>query len=769
MASSGAKADEPWYLRYGFSVRFPSHPALTMTDAEFAEFLKTDLEIRHEPEVVEMEECKDPEPESKERAPETDNIMPTANLDKAYKSTTNPLVDLFTELEEVVSGPRLGDLLDTAWAHDSLATLKIIFNCRSIHLGKASRLGFYKSAGWLAKNHPLSLITNLQWLSRPVIQKKPGEKGDNKRTYDDMVLVDVTDALDQTSDPDAAHDVRNGVAHGYWKDLLNLLALAANNKLDVLATPTDVLNVTRQKDAGARKAKGARDTRHELRDKRQATATAKFETDPVYRGLHLVIARLFAAQLKKDLDALQGSDASAKKRISLCAKWAPSHERFHDRHTYIVSTIAELLHPMPNLQNLLDEDESLSGDPNKKRELYLRHVREEYRKSTSALRKHLDVVERHISAKTYSKIKYDRIPSVAMNTHASTFIKRDPDGFAKYIDDVAEGKANISGATLLPSTIIHQATKIPGGNKPNPRSEVTKKVIDGQWKSLVQRIKDSGTLESSIAVCDVSGSMTGTTLPDGTYPIHSSIGLSLLVAEVAKPPFRGTFITFSSVPEICEIDLSKTLYEKYSTLSNANWGFSTNLVSVFEDLILARAKSHGAKKEDMVKRVFIFSDMHFNQSQHMSWDWSEDGSKGEPRSWSSSHERISAKYAEAGYEMPEVVYWNLAGGSSGDDASDEDTTEAGEDGADETVAPKPVTAGTPGTAIVSGYSQGMLKVFLDGGSFDDVEDEVVVDEEMKDENGEVVKVSKQKKPVDPLSLVTKAISHDAYSMLKVMD
>lgn len=720
-----------------------------MGDDEYSEFLKNEIGSRERaPETDKMDVCAETKPavspsqtddreptETEDPRPDSDNTMPTQNMDKAYESTTNPLVDLFTELEEVVSGPRLGDLLDAAWAHDPLATLKIVFNARSIHLGKASRVGFYKSAGWLLKNHPLTLITNLQWLSRPIIEKKAEDKGDNKRTFDDMVLVDVADALDQSSDPAAAHDVANGVAHGYWKDLLNLLALAANDKLDVLASPNDVLNITREKDVGARDAKTARNMRHDVRAKRQSSAIRKFETDPVYRGLHLTVARLFAGQLKKDLAALQGSDATAKRRISLCGKWAPSHERFHDRHTYIVSSIAELLHPMPNLEALLDDDASLTGDVSKKREVYLRHVREEYRKSTSALRKHLDVVERHLSAKTYSKIKYDRVPSTAMNKYLPTFTKKDPVGFEKYADDVAEGKARISGATLVPSTLMRTMRCRP--QKPNAGFEIECKVLDGQWKTLVQRIKDSGMLESSIAVCDVSGSMTFPVFPDKTTPMDSSIGLSMLIAEVSKPPFGGAFITFSDEPEICELDISQRLFDKYHKMEKASWGGSTNLVSAFEDIILPRAKDHGVKPEDMVKRVFIFSDMQFNQAEE------------DTGLWSSSYERISAKYEEAGYEMPELIYWNLAGGGSGG------------------VAPKPVTADTPGTAMVSGYSQGMLKVFLEDGSFENPEE--VVDEEVEGEDGEIVRISKEKKQVDPVGLVMKAISHGAYSMLEVVD
>ena len=63
--------------------------------------------------------------------------------------------------------------------------------------------------------------------------------------------------------------------------------------------------------------------------------------------------------------------------------------------------------------------------------------------------------------------------------------------------------------------------------------------------------------------------------------------------------------------------------------------------------------------------------------------------------------------------MPELIPWNFAGSGSGG------------------VALKPVTADTPGTATVSGSSNGMLKVFLEDGSFENSEEEVV-DEEAED-------------------------------------
>jgi hypothetical protein len=725
-----------------------------------------------------------------------ENKMHTENADIAYRSTKSSILDLFTELEDVVSGPRLFELLNAAWSEDSLATLKIIFNARSIHLGKASQATFYRCAGWLAQHHPLTLISNLQWLSRPVIQKKAEKK---EEMDPDMVMIDVKpekDAEDVTR-----FDVRNGVSHGYWKDLLNILVLGVESKLDVLVQPKEILYVekqkksdkafmgeqedqatghqgygrgrvyryrggrgqtfrTREENKAQRQKPGsnfltkeeAKTLRHDTRDARHDKALKAFSSDPVYQGLYLTVTRLFAEQLKIDLGLLNGKDPKAKRSISLCAKWAPSHDRFHDKHTFIVSSISEMMYPTTDI---------MGGSEDMDRELYLRHARERYRKDVAALRAHLDIVERNLTAKTYTKIKYDRVPSLAMNNYAPIFATKDTERFEKYIDSVAEGKATISGATLLPSLLIHTVLNntLTGSSTSallakNPKAAIEAKmpaikakVVDGQWKTLVQRIKDSGTLESSIAVCDVSGSMMGPTLNDGTCPMDSAIGLSLLLAEVTAPPFGGHIITFSAEPQVEIVDTSASLHDKVTQLQQADWGYNTNFVAVFEELILPMAIRNQLSQEDMVKRVFVFSDMQFNMAEGSS-------------RFRTSFERIKTKYAEAGYEMPELVFWNLAGGRAG---------YGGGTGGDPT-APKPVTSDEVGTALVSGYSQGMLKVFLDNGSFDEPEDE---DEVKTTEEDDAVVIDAQsptkKRKMDPMSIVKKAIGHKAYDPLQVMD
>ncbi|KAI1170983.1 hypothetical protein F4777DRAFT_84667 [Nemania sp. FL0916] len=682
-----------------------------------------------------------------------ENKMLTENDDIAYYSTTSSTLDLFTELEEVVSSPRLSQLLDAAWREDSLATLKIIFNARSIHLGKASRTVFYRCAGWLAQHHPLTLISNLRWLSRPIIQKKVDEKG-TEGIDPEAVMVDVEPKMDV--DDITRLDVKYGVSHGYWKDLLNILVLGVSGSLSVLADPNYIL-YTGNKGYVGMSQELAKIQRTTTRDERHKQATAAFNSDGVYKGLYLTIARLFAEQLKKDSSLLKGDDLRAKKNISLCAKWAPSHDRFHDKHTFIVSSIAEMLHPVADFPK---------GHDPMDRELYLRHAREEYRKDLSELRAHLDVVERKLSAKAYDKIEYKRVPSLAMNQYAKTFAEKDTERFEKYLDEVAAGKMSISGATLLPSTLIRtvmgQSTQLPSSRGLKLRQQkaavaikmqgLKTKVADGQWKTLVQRIQKSGTLESSIAVCDVSGSMTYPTFRDGTCPMDSAIGLSLLLAEVTAPPFGGHFITFSSQPQMQSIDLSMPLSDKVHRLRTAHWNMNTNLTAVFERLILPMAIRNKLSQEHMVKRVFVFSDMQFDDAE---------GQYGFP----SSFERIQRSYRDAGYEMPQLIFWNLAGGRAG--------YGVGTDG--NPTAPKPVIADEIGTAIVSGYSQSMLKVFLDTGLFEDGDEDDEDDEEVvktAEEDDTVIVdpgMLAKKQRWDPMYTVRKAISHKAYEPLVIQD
>ncbi|KAI9884311.1 MAG: D-lactate ferricytochrome c oxidoreductase [Watsoniomyces obsoletus] len=815
------------------------------------------------------EVTKDPEEELRAQ-----NKMLTNKGGVTNASTNDPRLDLFVDMEKTITGERLQKLLKASWDQDPLDTLKIIWNARSIHLGKGERDNFYRCIGWLRQEgHLKTIVENLPWAVRPIIEKKAPTEDDEKKKKDeedevavmvekthldddDDMLVDVKPEEKKKKTDITEFDLPTGVAHGYWKDLLNLLVLEVNGQLNVLTDPQTILKSGRsenkadedeageeepnkrrrstgkpkgkrtrfsssKKETPAKKEKpdpatrearlqaatekdrehqqAAREKRHEMAAERHRRFLERFEQnqpDGFYRALHLTVARLFADQLHRDLRLLKSNKKGNLKRISLAAKWAPSLERLHDKHTFIASTIAELLYPS-----------SAVGQEGDSRETYLKRAREHYRsKCLSPLRKALAVVERDVSAETFSKIDYQTVPSLAMRRYKDLFLEKDADHFMEYIDAVAAGEQRISGAVLQPAVLVGAAMKgspqwrnQSGGKKrkiqdivAERKAEMNAKVADGQWNSLVQRMRDSGKLESSIAVCDVSGSMFGPTFADGTNPLCSSIGLSLLLAEITDPPFGGNFITFSEEPQLVAVGGLKdyrTFTEKIQAMQSSKWGMTTNFVSVFEDLILPMAIKNRIEPEDMVKQIFVFSDMHFDSVQPRSWIYESEPSsdRRKPKHkddlrFETHYERLQKEFQRAGYEMPKMVFWNLAGG-----ARDDDSFAAWH----QKNAPKPVTKDVPGTALVSGYSQGQMKMFLSGGLFgddeekkeeaeaekenDDDDEMVVLETEMKDGKEEVVeKIEKKKKEnenegMTPLKTLLKAIGHKAYSMLKVVD
>jgi hypothetical protein len=176
---------------------------------------------------------------------------------------------------------------------------------------------------------------------------------------------------------------------------------------------------------------------------------------------------------------------------------------------------------------------------------------------------------------------------------------------------------------------------------------------------------------------------------------------------------------------------------------------NTDFLKVFQDLILPLAIVNKVKPEDMVKRIFVFSDMQFDEAN----------TNATGDAWATHHQIIKQNFKDAGYEVPQIVYWNLAGGRGQS-------------------LPKPVEHDTPGAALVTGYSQALMKIFLDSGMFGEEESEGEVEDDSidsisgsgDDEEWGVVKEKKKKKKTgDPLAVLQKAIGHKAYEMLRVVD
>jgi hypothetical protein len=262
-------------------------------------------------------------------------------------------------------------------------------------------------------------------------------------------------------------------------------------------------------------------------------------------------------------------------------------------------------------------------------------------------------------------------------------------------------------------------------------------VIEAQWKTMVEKLRESGTLDNCMAVCDVSGSMGSLSSQaddDQVRPILPAVALSIVLAQVSREPWANSFITFSAQPQIVKLDPTAGLVETATTMNRANWDMNTDFNAVFTKLILPMAIEHKLAKEEMIKRLFVFSDMEFDQSQ--------EGGMGQ---WTTEHEKVAKAFSNAGYDVPEIVYWNLQGAQGA----------------------KPVKADWEGVALMSGFSSNMLKVFMDNG---EVEEEEIVEVE---ENGEleegIVVLKKTKEKMSPEEMMKKALNRQSYGTLVVVD
>lgn len=230
----------------------------------------------------------------------------------------------------------------------------------------------------------------------------------------------------------------------------------------------------------------------------------------------------------------------------------------------------------------------------------------------------------------------------------------------------------------------------------------------------------------------------------------------MTLAQLAKPPFLNTFITFSATPEIVTLQEGAGLRANAASMMQSCWGMNTDLHAVFARLLLPLAVEHRVPREEMVKRLFVFLDMQFDVAAATAGAaaWPADGAgtwRGGAAGlgWETNHDAIARAYAEAGYDMPEIVYWNLAG----------------------ELQTVPVEAERKGVALVSGFSPAMMKVFMGEAEEAEADGEVLDDDTvMVDEQGEEIKPepAPRRQEMTPLS-VMKALGMASYNELIVLD
>lgn len=350
-----------------------------------------------------------------------------------------------------------------------------------------------------------------------------------------------------------------------------------------------------------------------------------------------------AEQLKVDMDnSLDG------KPISLLAKWMPSCNASSPK-------TKALAH---KLRASLGMDEKT------------------YRKTLSSLRAKLKLVEVDASANNWAEIDYNAVPSMANLKYKNAFLKHDNNRRLMYLEDLEkpESDAKINSSASFPYDIVSKYVNDRHYGYYRSSPIVKDPALEAMWKALPDYVAGNND-GSTICVIDTSGSMC-TSVSGMTTALDVAHSLGVYFSERLSGPFKNKAITFSNKPQFIDMSMAISLAEKLNILYKHSEIANTDIYKTFM-LILETAVKHNLKQEDLPSNLLIISDMNFDAGTYQYDEWNA--------SSCSLMKEIADKFAEKGYSLPRLVYWNVCGG-------------AGRKG------PIPLQRNPNGLVLVSGFS-----------------------------------------------------------------
>ena len=326
-----------------------------------------------------------------------------------------------------------------------------------------------------------------------------------------------------------------------------------------------------------------------------------------------VMWELIAETLTKDVKAMKASRNDKHVPASLLAKWMPSENTSSAKTRALAAKAIKALRLTPR----------------------------KYRQMLSALRKHINVTERLMSAGEWSCIDYAKVPSYAMHNYGSAFAKHDHERFDAYLKSVSKGEVKINASVLYPYDLVEKYLGSYYAMRDCTRagdcwvSRNTDAVVEAQWKALPNYLTKP---VNAVVMADVSGSMSG-------RPMATSIGLAIYLAQHNVGAYRNMYLTFTDNPHFINIPEGASLLECVKRVASAGVGYSTNLEKAFR-AVLDLAVGNGVADKDMPKTIVVISDMeidcYMRPGRH--WDFLT---------------KMKALYAAHGYKLPKIVMWNV--------------------------------------------------------------------------------------------------------------
>ena len=315
----------------------------------------------------------------------------------------------------------------------------------------------------------------------------------------------------------------------------------------------------------------------------------------------------------------------------------------------------------------------------------------EYRKVLSALRRYIDVTEVKTCGNEWGKIDYNKVSSNANSRYLKAFMKHDEERRKKYLAALASPTP--IGAVMHASNLYPYEVYTKYDNNGYPRNPYydDDAVADAGVEALWNNLKTIPTTGNTMVVCDGSGSMDTKINGSSVRAITVSRSLGVFFAERCEGEFHNKLIEFSSYPEFIDLTGCETLADKYNVMSRHDDCSNTNLEAVF-DLLLLTAVSNRLPQEELPQRILIVSDMEFDRAGE--YIGAHDGHDHDyiMEKYRTLFQTIKKRWDEAGYTMPEIVFWNVNSRTN-------------------TI---PVKSNEVGVKLVSGFSVNNVKLILSG-------------------------------------------------------
>lgn len=309
------------------------------------------------------------------------------------------------------------------------------------------------------------------------------------------------------------------------------------------------------------------------------------------------------------------------------------------------------------------------GEVANKLRSYLRMTPKNYRKGLVEL---TNVVEQLMCSGEFKAIDYSKLPSLAAARYQKAFDRHDHEGYQAYKNRLVRGTAKINAGAVYPYDVVKSLNY---GDKV---------VANEQWEALPDYMAGSEN-KNILPVVDVSGSMFARASGSNVSCMDVSVSLGMYLSERNRGAFKDYFVTFSARPQMQK--LAGSLYDRYNQLCRADWGMNTNIEATFK-LILDHAVRNKVTQSDMPTQILILSDMQFDQctGRYNSYSHHHDCQPFGPN----VVQMARLMYSKAGYELPELIFWNLRA----------------------VVGKSPVQITDSGVALVSGFSPAIMKNIL---------------------------------------------------------